>query len=158
MRIRAAMVLTVVITASALILGGCGESKAAKEARLKGIEQVKNEDYASAVESFDLALKEADGVVNAFELDILKYRGEAEFMLEDYEAAAHTYGILADVDVPSVQGAGFYYQKRQGHGRKSRHGSGGLCKSSRGGERQERSSGRSGGGSLFHSGCIQNGR
>ena len=47
MRIRAAMVLTVVITASALILGGCGESKAAKEARLKGIEQVKNEDYAS---------------------------------------------------------------------------------------------------------------
>ena len=98
MRIRAAMVLTVVITASALILGGCGESKAAKEARLKGIEQVKNEDYASAVESFDLALKEADGVVNAFELDILKYRGEAEFMLEDYEAAAHTYGILADVD------------------------------------------------------------
>lgn len=92
------MVLTVVITASALILGGCGESKAAKEARLKGIEQVKNEDYASAVESFDLALKEADGVVNAFELDILKYRGEAEFMLEDYEAAAHTYGILADVD------------------------------------------------------------
>ena len=98
MRIRAAMVLTVVITASALILGGCGESKAAKETRLKGIEQVKNEDYASAVESFDLALKEADGVVNAFELDILKYRGEAEFMLEDYEAAAHTYGILADVD------------------------------------------------------------
>ena len=70
MRIRAAMVLTVVITASALILGGCGGSKAAKEARLKGIEQVKNEDYASAVESFDLALKEADGVVNAFELDI----------------------------------------------------------------------------------------
>ena len=50
------------------------------------------------MESFDLALKEADGVVNAFELDILKYRGEAEFMLEDYEAAAHTYGILADVD------------------------------------------------------------
>lgn len=37
MRIRAAMVLTVVITASALILGGCGESKAAKEARLKGL-------------------------------------------------------------------------------------------------------------------------
>ena len=140
MRIRAAMVLTVVITASALILGGCGESKAAKEARLKGIEQVKNEDYASAVESFDLALKEADGVVNAFELDILKYRGEAEFMLEDYEAAAHTYGILADVDGKEPE---YLYYK---------------CKSSRGGERQERSSGRSGGGSLFHSGCIQNGR
>lgn len=86
------------LTASALMLGGCGEPKAAKEARLKGIEQVKSGDYASAVESFELALKEADGVVNAFELDILKYRGEAEFMLEDYTAAAHTYAVLADVD------------------------------------------------------------
>lgn len=95
---KTAIILAAAIAASAVMLGGCGESKEAKEARLKGIEQIKNGDYASAVESFALALESADSVVNAFELDILKYRGEAEFMLEDYSAAAHTYGILADVD------------------------------------------------------------
>ena len=109
------------------------------------------------MESFDLALKEADGVVNAFELDILKYRGEAEFMLEDYEAAAHTYGIPLRMwteknrsiciikplprpwpEIPTRQ---WRIMQKQPRRRKT-----------------GKSSGRSGGGSLFHSGCIQNGR
>lgn len=98
MRGRSVIVLAAAITVSAFMLSGCGESKAAKEARLQGIEQVKNSDYASAIESFELALEKADGVVNAFELDILKYRAEAEFMLEDYKAAAHTYSVLSEVD------------------------------------------------------------
>ena len=110
------------------------------------------------MESFDLALKEADGVVNASELDILKYRGEAEFMLEDYEATwRDTYGILADVDGKEPEYL-YYKAASEAMAGNPRHGSGGLCKSDRGGERQERSSGRSGGGSLFHSGCIQNGQ
>lgn len=86
------------MAAAAVILTGCGESKAAKEARLQGIAKMQEGNYAEAVTSFDTALEEADGIVNAFELDILKYRGEAEFGLEDYRAAAHTYGILAEVD------------------------------------------------------------
>lgn len=98
MKKRAVILLTAAITAAAVLLSGCGESKEAKEARLKGIEQVRSGDYASAVESFELALDESDGVVGRFEKDILKYRGEAEFMLEDYEAAAYTYGVLAEVD------------------------------------------------------------
>lgn len=98
MRKRAVVILSSAITAMAVLLSGCGESKEAKEARLRGIGQVKNGDYASALESFELALNEADGVVGGFEKDILKYRGEAEFMLEDYEAAAYTYGVLAQVD------------------------------------------------------------
>ena len=44
------------------------------------------------------ALDEADGIVGPFELDVLKYRAEAEYLTEDYRAAAHTYDILADVD------------------------------------------------------------
>lgn len=79
-------------------LTGCGESKKAKEARLQGIKQIEEGNYSEAVSSFDTALEEADGIVNSFELDILKYRGEAEFRLGDYTASAHTYGILAEVD------------------------------------------------------------
>lgn len=79
-------------------LTGCQDSKAAKEARLTGIAQMNEGKYSEAIVSFDTALKEADGVVNNFELDILKYRGEAEYALADYAAAVHTYDILMDVD------------------------------------------------------------
>lgn len=84
--------------AAVLCMTGCGEPKAAKEARTQGIEQMKAGSYAEAIQSFDTALKSADGIVDSFELDILKYRGEAEYNLADYEAAAHTYGILSEVD------------------------------------------------------------
>ncbi|MDD6074790.1 MAG: tetratricopeptide repeat protein [Clostridium sp.] len=86
------------LCAAALLLSGCGEPKKAREARLQGIEQMNQEQLEEAVVSFDTALKEADGVVDEFELDILKYRGEAEYRLGDYEAAVHTYEILAEVD------------------------------------------------------------
>lgn len=83
---------------TALTLTGCGDSKAAKEARLSGIAQMNEGKYSEAIASFDTALKEADGIVNKFELDILKYRAEAEYALADYSAAVHTYDILLDVD------------------------------------------------------------
>lgn len=81
-----------------LCLTGCGETKVAKDARQQGITQMAETNYAGAITSFDTALEEADGIVNKFELDILKYRGEAEFNLGDYAAAKHTYDILVDVD------------------------------------------------------------
>ena len=81
------------------ILSGCGgESKEAKEARMTGIEQLNAGNYQDAIDSFGKALDESDGIVNSFELDVLKYRGEAEYKLADYKAAAQTYGILAEVD------------------------------------------------------------
>lgn len=81
------------------ILSGCGaESKEAKEARITGIEQLNAGNYQDAIDSFGKALDESDGIVNSFELDVLKYRGEAEYKLADYKAAAQTYGILAEVD------------------------------------------------------------
>lgn len=77
------------------ILSGCGaESKEAKEARMTGIEQLNAGNYQDAIDSFGKALDESDGIVNSFELDVLKYRGEAEYKLADYKAAAQTYGIL----------------------------------------------------------------
>ncbi|MBS6517508.1 MAG: tetratricopeptide repeat protein [Clostridium sp.] len=83
---------------SVLLLTGCGDSKEAREARMSGIEQLNQKNYEEAIASFDRALSEADGIVGAFELDVLKYRAEAEYLTEDYQAAAHTYDILADVD------------------------------------------------------------
>lgn len=82
----------------AVLLTGCGESRAAKEARLAGISQMEAGQYEAALASFQEALDGSDGIVDAFELDILKYRGEAEYRLGDYGAAAHTYGILSEVD------------------------------------------------------------
>lgn len=99
MRRAASLCMTcLTLAAASVLLAGCGESKEAKEARMQGIGQVEAEQFEAAIASFDTALEHADGVVDEFELDILKYRGEAEYRLGDYEAAAHTYGILADVD------------------------------------------------------------
>ena len=65
---------------------------------MTGIEQLNAGNYQDAIDSFGKALDESDGIVNSFELDVLKYRGEAEYKLADYKAAAQTYGILAEVD------------------------------------------------------------
>lgn len=87
-----------VMLLASLLLTGCGEPKKAREARMQGIEELNQEKLEEAIASFDTALREADGIVDEFELDILKYRGEAEYRLGDYEAAVHTYEILSDVD------------------------------------------------------------
>ncbi len=82
------------------ILSGCGaESKEAKEARMTGIEQLNAGNYQDAIDSFGKALDGCDGIVNSFELDVLKYRGRGRIQnWRIIRAAAQTYGILAEVD------------------------------------------------------------
>ena len=72
--------------------------KSAQSYRGAGIACLHLGNYQDAIDSFGKALDESDGIVNSFELDVLKYRGEAEYKLADYKAAAQTYGILAEVD------------------------------------------------------------
>lgn len=98
MRRHRQLVWGLAAVSAVLLLTGCGDSREAREARMSGIEQMNQGQYEEAIASFDRALSEADGIVGAFELDVLKYRAEAEYMTEDYRAAAHTYDILADVD------------------------------------------------------------
>lgn len=95
--IRKTKALWVILPVLMFCLTGCGDSKEARELRLQGITQLNEGKYAEAVSTFDAALEEADGIVNEFELDILRYRGEAELALADYEAAVHTYQILIEV-------------------------------------------------------------
>lgn len=81
------------------IISGCGgEPKEAKEARTTGIEELNAGNYQEAIDSFNKALDESDGIVNSFEIDVLKYRAEAEYKLQEYNAAADTYDILASID------------------------------------------------------------
>ena len=65
--------------------------------RESAVAMMENGDYEGAVAAFNVLVEEATKVTE-FELDVLKYRAEAEFMLEDYAAAVHTYRTLMEVD------------------------------------------------------------
>lgn len=85
---------------SAMLLTGCQSGKEKYTFRDTGIEQLNAGNYSEAIQSFDQALDKSDGLVGTFELDVLKYRAEAEYKVEDYSAAAHTYEVLSQVDEP----------------------------------------------------------
>lgn len=83
---------------SMTMLFGCGEKTDRYEYRKLGIEAIGSGDFAGALKNLELALNSSEGTVGRFEIDVLKYRGEAEYQLGDYAAAAHTYDVLIQVD------------------------------------------------------------
>ncbi len=87
------LALTVTIAA-----GGCGKKDYKYSFRTAGIEALKQGNYDNAVEAFDQAIKLSKGLVGKFDVDVLKYRAEAEYLAGDYSSAADTYGILIKVD------------------------------------------------------------
>lgn len=95
---RKTIVVFAAVSLSAACLTACGgvteEMLAARENAIAMMEQ---SDYEGAVATFNSLVEEATKVTE-FELDILKYRAEAEFLLEDYAAAVHTYQTLMEVD------------------------------------------------------------
>ncbi|GHU62038.1 hypothetical protein FACS189418_2720 [Clostridia bacterium] len=82
---------------SLVLLTGCESSKK-MEIRKQGITYLENKEYAKAIEYFSQALEESPNVVGRFEIDVLKYKAEAEFKMQDYASAAETYHILCQVD------------------------------------------------------------
>ncbi len=54
--------------------------------------------YPETVRLLDEALQKSDGLVGAFELDVLQYRAEAEYRMGDYSSAADTYDVLWQAD------------------------------------------------------------
>lgn len=83
---------------SALLLTACGGvSEEMLDSREAAIAMMEAGDLEGAVEAFNGLVAEATKVTE-FELDILKYRAEAEFLLGDFPAAAHTYKTLMEVD------------------------------------------------------------
>ena len=86
----------VVLTAA--LLAGCnGVSQERQAAREKGITLLDAGDHEGAVREFEAALADTDKV-SEFEIDVLKYRAQAEYLLEDHTAALHTYSILKQID------------------------------------------------------------
>lgn len=71
--------------------------------RLEGIEKMEQGDYSGALLDFEAAILTSGGRAGAFELDVLAYRAEAEYLLEDYAAAAHTYQLLVQLDGESAE-------------------------------------------------------
>lgn len=80
------------------LMTGCGKSENRYTYRDAGIEALNAGDYESAIASFDEAINASKALVGAFDIDVLKYRAEAEYRAADYQAAADTYGILIQVD------------------------------------------------------------
>ncbi len=66
---------------ASLLMSGCrNKEQERRELRIQGIEQLKAENYEEAIQSFEQALQNnSSGFVGEFELDILKYRAEAEY-------------------------------------------------------------------------------
>ena len=102
-KVRKHIASALLIAGMLFLLTGCGhvteEMKAGKE---NGIALMENGDYEGAVAEFDSLIDQTKHV-SSFEIDVLKYRGEAEFMLGDYGAAAYTYDTLVKVDKPRAE-------------------------------------------------------
>ena len=90
-------VLAALLLSSVLLTACGGVTEEMLATRESAIAMMENGDYEGAVAAFNGLVEEATKVTE-FELDILKYRAEAEFLLEDYAAAIHTYRTLMEVD------------------------------------------------------------
>ena len=74
---------------------GSGKDKLRKD----GIEKLNAGDPEGAIADLDAALEKAGNKSNkpsVFNADVLWYRAEAELLLKDYEAASHTYDLIAE--------------------------------------------------------------
>lgn len=84
----------------AVVLVGCsGKTKKEQSIKNEGVALMESKDYARAIKKFDAALKVKDlNKLNVPEIDILRYRAQAEYLAGDYAAADHTYTLLGEVD------------------------------------------------------------
>ena len=84
----------------AVVLVGCsGKTKKEQSIKNEGVALMESKDYAGAIKKFDAALKVKDlNKLNVPEVDILRYRAQAEYLAGDYAAADHTYTLLGEVD------------------------------------------------------------
>ena len=91
--------MTALILVMTLFLAACGrKAKQERELREFAISLMNEGAYGAAIAKFDEALSMHEGGVGEVEIDILKYRAQAEILLGDYEAAEYTYSLLERED------------------------------------------------------------
>jgi len=97
------ILLAVLMPVGGVIYGITGSGKRKeKEAFLEaGIASMENGNYESAITEFEQELELAKGRIGVLEEQVLLYRGEAEYRLQDYAAALHTYETLLKQDKDS---------------------------------------------------------
>ena len=78
-------------------VGYLGTSKQ-RSLRAQGIEAVQTGSYQEAIDLLNQALEASGNGKSALTVDILRWRAEAEYQLQDYEAASHTYQLLMEQD------------------------------------------------------------
>lgn len=82
---------------SLVLLSGCGVNE--KKYFESGKALLEEGKYAQAVEVFDKAIGvHGSKNIRGLEIDILRYRAEAEYKAGDYKAAEHTYRLLISAD------------------------------------------------------------
>lgn len=81
-----------------ILSAGCGKKENRYSYRDDGIKALGEGDFEDAIQAFDLAIDSKKGLVGKFDVDVLKYRAEAEYLSGDYEAAVDTYDILIKID------------------------------------------------------------
>ena len=87
----------IVLMTAVLLLSGCTDkTRQQKELRDQALEFMEKGDWPAAISRIDDALELNTGSITDLELDCLKYRAEAEIRLDDYEAAAYTYGLIME--------------------------------------------------------------
>ncbi len=87
------------LAASPALAGCIGESTAAMEVYKKeGIARMEDGDYEGAVESFQTALDQSVGVIDAEEIDLSYYKALALYLSGDADAALEVYTSLIDYD------------------------------------------------------------
>lgn len=89
------ILLMLLIAAGTVRLIGMAATSKKRQLRSQGIEYLASGDYNGAIEAFDMALEKSGKRARDFNKDVLQYRAEAEIRLLDYEAALHTYELLA---------------------------------------------------------------
>lgn len=99
-------VFLILLTCGTLLLAGCKEGISKEDYRMAGITALDEGRYEEAVTQFDEAIAHSNGLVGKFELDVLKYRAEAEYAMGDYTSAAQTYQILLQADEEKAE---YYY-------------------------------------------------
>lgn len=90
-----------VLLASAFLFAGCGldEERLEKEAayRTIGINAMEEGNYSAAMEAFNSALAQANGI-GPNEIDICFYKAAALFASGNYGDAIETYDVLLEAD------------------------------------------------------------
>ena len=93
------IVLTGLVIFGAVKLVGKFAGSGKDKLRKDGIEKLNAGDPEGAIADLDAALEKAGNKSNkpsGFNADVLWYRAEAELLLKDYEAASHTYDLIAE--------------------------------------------------------------